>query len=76
LPSFSFDIIHGEAVHIEAGTTTPVRLRVELSNAAGIFQLDQLFREKLVGSGLEAYVEVEADFVGEEEKRIIEKFRL
>lgn len=65
-----------EAVHIEAGTTTPVRLRIELSNAAGIFQLDQLFREKLGGSGLESYVEVEADFVGTEEKRIVEKFTL
>lgn len=65
-----------EAVHIEAGTTTPVLLRIELSNAAGIFQLDQLFREKLGGSGIESYVEVQADFVGEEEKRIVEKFTL
>ena len=65
-----------EAVHIEPGSTTPVRLRIELSNSAGIFQLDQLFREKLGGSGLEPYVEVEADFAGEEEKRIVEKFRL
>lgn len=65
-----------EAVHIESGATTPIRLRIELANSAGIFQLDQLFREKLGGSGLEAYVEVEADFAGEEEKRIVEKFRL
>lgn len=65
-----------EAVHLEAGTTTPVKLRIELSNAAGIFQLDQLFREKLGGSGLEPYVEVEADFIGDEEKRIVEKFTL
>jgi metal-dependent HD superfamily phosphatase/phosphodiesterase len=65
-----------EAVHIEAGTATAVRLRIELSNSAGIFQLDQLFREKLGGSGLEPYVEVEADFVNESEKRIIERFRL
>ena len=65
-----------EAVHLESGTTTPVRLRIELSNAAGIFQLDQLFREKLGGSGLESYVEVEADFIGDEEKRIVEKFTL
>jgi metal-dependent HD superfamily phosphatase/phosphodiesterase len=65
-----------EAVHIEAGSSVPVRLRIELSNSAGIFQLDQLFREKLGGSGLEPYVEVEADFVNEAEKRIVEKFRL
>ncbi|MEX2582031.1 MAG: HD domain-containing protein [Gemmatimonadota bacterium] len=65
-----------EAVHIEPGESTPVRLRVELSNSAGIFQLDQLFREKLAGSGIEPYVELEADFAGEEEKRIVERFRL
>lgn len=65
-----------EAVHIEAGTVKPVRLRIELSNSAGIFQLDQLFREKLSGSGLEAYIEVEADFAGEGEKRIVERYRI
>jgi uncharacterized protein len=65
-----------EAVHIEPGEAKPVRLRVELTNSAGIFQLDQLFREKLAGSGLEAYVEVEADFAAQEEKRIVERFRL
>jgi uncharacterized protein len=65
-----------EAVHIEPGDSKPVRLRVELSNSAGIFQLDQLFREKLAGSGIERYVELEADFAGEEEKRIVERFRL
>lgn len=61
-----------EAVHIESGETKPVRIRVEMSNSAGIFQLDQLFREKLSGSGLETYVEVEALIEGEEEKRLVQ----
>jgi uncharacterized protein len=65
-----------EAVHIEAGTAKPVRLRIELTNSAGIFQLDQLFREKLRGSGLEPYLELEADFAGLEEKRIVERYRI
>jgi len=65
-----------EAVHIEAGEIKPVRIRIELSNSAGVFQLDQLFREKLAGSGLEAYVEMEADMVGEGEKRLVESYRL
>jgi metal-dependent HD superfamily phosphatase/phosphodiesterase len=65
-----------EAVHIEEGSDKPVRVRIELSNSAGIFQLDQLFREKLSGSGLEPYVELEADFADEAEKRIVERFRL
>lgn len=60
-----------EAVHIESGKVKPVRLRIEMSNSAGVFQLDQLFREKLKGSGLEPYVEVEADIEGEGEKRLL-----
>jgi uncharacterized protein len=65
-----------EAVHIEPGEAQPVRLRIELTNSAGIFQLDQLFREKLAGSGLEQYIELEADLIGEAEKRLVGSFRL
>jgi uncharacterized protein len=65
-----------EAVHLEVGDTRPVRLRIELSNSAGIFQLDQLFREKLIGSGLEAYIELEGQPVGDAERRLFEAFRL
>jgi metal-dependent HD superfamily phosphatase/phosphodiesterase len=65
-----------EAVHIEEGTTKPVRVRVDLSNSAGIFQLDQLFREKLAGSGLEPYIELEGALLGEAEKRLVETYRI
>jgi metal-dependent HD superfamily phosphatase/phosphodiesterase len=65
-----------EAVHLESGEEKPVRLRIEMSNSAGIFQLDQLFREKLAGSGLEGYVELEAQFVEENERRLVTGFRL
>jgi uncharacterized protein len=64
-----------EAVHIEKGEVRPIRLRVEMSNSAGVFQLDQLFRQKLRGSGVEEYVEVEAILEGETEKRLIQDFR-
>ncbi len=60
-----------EAVHIESGDEKPVRLRIVMSNSAGVFQLDQLFREKLKGSGLEPYIELEADIEGEAEKRLL-----
>jgi metal-dependent HD superfamily phosphatase/phosphodiesterase len=66
-----------ESVHIEKGEERPIRLTVEMSNSAGVFQLDQLFREKLKGSGLEPYVEVEGKMEGgETEKRIFKQFRL
>jgi metal-dependent HD superfamily phosphatase/phosphodiesterase len=69
--------LHPEAVHLEAGDEKPVRLRIEMCNSAGVFQLDQLFREKLGGSGLESYMELEARIEGEEgEKRLFKEFRL
>lgn len=64
-----------EAVHIDNGEDRPIRLTVEMSNSAGVFQLDQLFREKLNGSGLESYVEVGGKMEGETEKRIFKQFR-
>jgi metal-dependent HD superfamily phosphatase/phosphodiesterase len=65
-----------EAVHIDSGADKPVRLIIEMSNSAGVFQLDQLFREKLAGSGLEPYIELEARIEGEQEKRLFQEFRL
>jgi uncharacterized protein len=65
-----------DSVHLDAGTNKPVRLRIEMTNSAGVFQLDQLFREKLAGSGLEPYVELEANIEGEQEKRLFQEFKL
>jgi len=63
-----------EGVRIEKGTERPIRLCIEMSNSAGVFQLDQLFRGKLKGSGLEQYIEVEAELEGETEKRLVRSF--
>ncbi len=65
-----------EAVSLEHGDDLPVRVRIEMSNSAGVFQLDQLFREKLSGSGLEAYVELVANISGEGEKSLVTEFRI
>jgi metal-dependent HD superfamily phosphatase/phosphodiesterase len=65
-----------EAVHIEPGDATPVRVRIDMTNSAGVFQVDELLRRKLRGSGLEAYLQVEAHIEGETEKRLVERFEL
>jgi uncharacterized protein len=65
-----------DAVHLEEGEEKPVRLRIEMSNSVGVFQLDQLFREKLAGSGLERYIELQADLVGESERRLFDSYRI
>jgi metal-dependent HD superfamily phosphatase/phosphodiesterase len=67
-----------EEVKIEPGDERPIRIRILMSNSAGVFQLDQLFRGKLRGSGLESHVELEAELVGEgeTEKRLFTEFRI
>jgi uncharacterized protein len=65
-----------EQVTLQPGDQRPVRILIEINNSAGIFQLDQLFREKLKGSGLEPYLEVVANLAGDEEKRLFRRFEL
>lgn len=65
-----------EAVHIEPGEELAITIRVNMTNSAGVFQVDQLLREKLRGSGLEEHLQVEAHIEGETEKRLVERFRL
>lgn len=65
-----------EAVRLESGEKKAVRIVIEMSNSAGVFQLDELFRKKLSGSGLESYIELEALVVGAEGKRLLERYEL
>ncbi|MGZ3495812.1 MAG: HD domain-containing protein [Thermodesulfobacteriota bacterium] len=65
-----------EKIKIEKGELKPVRIVILMSNSAGIFQIDELLKNKLEGSGLESYVEVEATIKGETEKKLIHKFRI
>lgn len=65
-----------ESVEILAGQAKPVRILVTMSNSAGVFQLDKLFRDKLRGSGLEGHLELEARIEGDTEKRLLQTFRV
>jgi uncharacterized protein len=65
-----------EEVEIQGGSDKPVHVQVRMSNSAGIFQIDELLKEKLRGSGLEAYVEVEAAIEAETEKKLVHVFKL
>ncbi|MBI5876694.1 MAG: HD domain-containing protein [Chloroflexi bacterium] len=57
-----------EKVDLGSSETRPVRVRIHMNNSAGIFQVDELMKDKLTGSGLEAHIEVEAVVDGEAEK--------
>jgi metal-dependent HD superfamily phosphatase/phosphodiesterase len=64
-----------EGVRLGRGTDRAIRVTVEMTNSAGLFQLDQLLREKLTGSGLEPHIEIRAK-LGDEEKRLLTDFTL
>ena len=53
-----------------------VLIEIEMNNSAGIYQVDELLKPKLRGSGLEPYVEVVARIEEEAEKRLVPVFRL
>ncbi|HYA89923.1 MAG TPA: phosphohydrolase, partial [Thermodesulfobacteriota bacterium] len=63
-------------IKIEKGELKPIRIAILMSNSAGVFQIDELLKNKLEGSGLEPYVEVEATIEGETEKKLIHKFHI
>jgi metal-dependent HD superfamily phosphatase/phosphodiesterase len=65
-----------EEVKISPGEDRAVRVEIEMSNSAGIFQVDELLATKLRGSGLEEHIEVIARIDAEHEKRLIPVFRI
>ncbi len=65
-----------ERITIEEGTDKPIRILVKMNNAAGIFQVDELLKDKLEASGLERYIEVEALVEGETDKKLFKNLRL
>lgn len=64
-----------EGITLERGSDRAIGVTVDMSNSAGLFQLDQLLREKLKGSGLERHVEIKVR-LGAEEKRLLTDFTL
>ncbi|MCU0313186.1 MAG: phosphohydrolase [Solirubrobacteraceae bacterium] len=65
-----------EEVKISAGRETAVRIEIEMSNSAGIFQVDEGLGTKLRGTPLEPHIEVVARIEAEHEKRLVPVFRL
>ena len=65
-----------EKVEIMEGAEKPVVIKIRMSNSAGVFQIDELLKARIDGSGLEKYIHVVAEIVGEKERKIIEKFEI
>ena len=65
-----------ESVAIKDGEATPVLIEITMNNSSGVYQVDELLKAKLRGSGLEPYVEVIAHIDTESEKSLIPLYRL
>jgi uncharacterized protein len=65
-----------EEVKIGAGADDKVLVEIEMNNSAGLYQVDNLLRSKLRGSGLENHLQIEATLEGDTEKRLLPSFRL
>jgi len=57
-----------EKVRVRRGDEKPVCIEVSMSNSAGIFQLDNLLKPKLINSGIKEYFEIRAEITGKEKK--------
>jgi metal-dependent HD superfamily phosphatase/phosphodiesterase len=65
-----------DEVRIDDGDQRPVRIEILMNNSSGLFQVDELLKAKLNGSGLEHDVEVVARVEGASEQRLVPEYRL
>ena len=54
----------------------PINIKIKMSNSAGVFQIDELLKPRIVNSGLEQFFHVIAEITGEKENKIIDKFEI
>ena len=47
--------------------TKPIIIKIKMSNRAGVFQIDELLKPRIVNSGLEQFFHVTAEITGEKE---------
>jgi metal-dependent HD superfamily phosphatase/phosphodiesterase len=63
-------------VTIGDGEQHPILIEIRMNNSSGLYQVDELLKAKLQGSGLEPYVEVVAHIDTETEQRLVHVYRL
>lgn len=65
-----------DRVEILSGEDKPIQINIWMNNSAGIFQVDELLKKKLVGSGLEKYVKVRAIIESAAEKKLVKEYEI
>ncbi|MFB6138119.1 MAG: HD domain-containing protein [Halobacteriaceae archaeon] len=65
-----------DGVSLKTGDGVPVLVEIEMRNAAGVYQVDTLLKEKLRGSGVEDHVRIVAINTGAGEDQLVERIEL
>lgn len=65
-----------ESVTLRAGDDVPVLVEIRMRNAAGVYQVDNLLKEKLHESLIESDIRIVAVNVGSEEDQLVERIEL
>lgn len=63
-------------VEILEGVGKPVEVRIHMTNPAGVFQTDDIMKEKLEGSNLEKYIKVTAYLLEDGKERLYKEYNL
>lgn len=63
-------------VEILEGVDKPVEVRIHMTNPAGVFQTDDIMKEKLEGSNLEKYIKVTAYLLEDGKERLYKEYNL
>lgn len=60
-----------DRVHITQGQAKPIGVEIVMNSSAGIFQVDNLLKHKLLKSGIHPYMEVSAHIESEAEDKVL-----
>ena len=65
-----------DKVEILEGEEKPIQINILMNNSAGLFQVDELLKRKLIGSGIEKHVKIRALIARRREKRLVKEFEI
>jgi hypothetical protein len=63
-------------IEIKEGKDKPIDITINMNNTAGLFQVDELLKKKVRGSGIEEYLKIKAYVRGKSEKKLMKEYLL
>jgi len=65
-----------DKLEILEGEDRPIQINILMNNSTGLFQVDELLKRKLHGSGIEKYIKVKAYIERRREKKLVKEFTI